>query len=141
MLTDEQARIAVDSCHPIERPLVGFELCPVIWNVAKVRRFSGTRIEVGFGLVPEPAGVVILGGPHRRSERTRPLELLVAPVRSEQAGQLGVIILRDHHQRSVRFITYDHTAYCADDDSRSLLKPPCGSRRARRDGQAPPRYA
>src|SRR4051812_17178711 len=110
MLADEQARIAVDVCYPIERPLVGLELWPVIWNITKIRRFAGTGIEVGLGLVPQPAGIVILGRPHRRYERMRPLELFVAPVRSEQTGQLGVIILRDHHQRSVRFITYDHTA-------------------------------
>src|SRR6185436_15986562 len=110
VLADQKTGVAVDVREHVDRPLIGGKLRGVGGNLLKARTFSGGRIEIRVGLVAQPSSVVVLRGAHHRGVRPRPFERLVPPMRGEQPCELGMVVLRDHHDRAIRLIANDHAA-------------------------------
>ncbi len=108
VLAHHQAGIAVDIGEHVDCRLIGGELRRIVRYLLIARALAGGWIEIRIGLVPQPSAVVILRRSHHRHVRSRTFELPVAPMGGEQPGQLGMIILRDHHRRAVRLVANDH---------------------------------
>src|SRR3954447_19503440 len=107
MFVDQQPRVTVGAGDPIVRPFVRVELS-LVWNVEEIDGVSGLGIKARSGFLMEPHEVVPIGCAHARLIRTWLLEAGVAPVSRAKAGNLGMIVLRDHHERTIRLMSYDH---------------------------------
>src|SRR5262249_59789773 len=73
-----------------------------------VRRLPGFRVKLRAGFVSDPATVMKHGDAHQRSIRPRLLEPPIAPMRSKQPRELSVIVLGDHDDRAIRFVSDNH---------------------------------
>src|SRR5262249_41140930 len=65
-------------------------------------------VKLRAGFVSDPATVMKHGGAHQRPIRPRLLEPLITPMRSKQPRELGMIVLGDHDDRAIRFVSDNH---------------------------------
>ena len=104
---DQESRVGVDAAHPVAGPLECLQLPGIIGHLPVARGLAGV-VEPRAGLIANPAPVMKHRRAHRRLVRARLLECVVAPVRGKQTRKLSMIVLGDHHDRAVRFVSHDH---------------------------------